>query len=323
MKNLFYSTLFLAFVLGCQTDSKKKNIVVSQKRYDIPAFNEDSAFAYIEKQVSFGPRVPGTEGHDRCADWLESKLSEFGLNAQIENFKTRRFDGKVINGKNIVASLNPQASKRVFLCAHWDTRYKADYDKLKSTDPILGADDGGSGVGVALEIARVLSQTSEFDMGLDIVLFDAEDQGEEDGNVDSWGLGAQHWSNAHKSQYNPKYGILLDMVGARGAQFFREGYSLQSAPNVVYKIWKVAEDMGYSDLFIPRDGRGVVDDHYFINRNTGWPVVDIIHTNQNKGTGFGSHWHTHDDNLEVIDKNVLKRVGRVVLRVLCYEDQGR
>ena len=158
---------------------------------------------------------------------------------------------------------------------------------------------------------------------VDMVPVYLRDQGKNDGEINSWGIGAQKWSNKNKGSYRPKYGILLDMVGARDARFYQEGFSLQSAPNLVYKVWKTAENLGYGDVFVKQQGRGVVDDHYFINKNAGWPVVDIIHTNQGQGTGFGAHWHTHDDDLDIIEKSVLKKVGRVVLTTLCQTDQGK
>lgn len=312
----------LLFLFSCKED-KPSNIQVTQRKYDVPAFDADSAFSFVADQLSFGPRVPGSEGHEKCANYLAGKLKSYGLNGKLESFSATRFDGQPINGKNVVGSLNPQAKKRVFICAHWDSRFMADYDQEKKDAPILGADDGASGVAVALEVARVLSQSPDFKMGLDVVFFDAEDQGDDEGETDSWGIGAQRWSNKHKANYNPKFGILLDMVGAEDATFFRERFSMQTAPNLVYKIWKTAEQLGYGHVFINQDGRGVVDDHYFIHQNTGWATVDIIHTKNGGNTGFGAHWHTHGDDLSVIDRKMLRTVGRVVLNVLCKEDTGQ
>lgn len=323
MKKALTIVVLIGLLFSCQ-DEKKKNIEVKQESYSIPTLHADSAYEYIARQVAFGPRVPGMESHAKCADWLEEKLASFGIATEVQAFEAKRFDGVPISGKNIIGKINPDAKKRVFLCAHWDSRFKADYDDEDKESPIAGADDGASGVGLAMEVARVLQASKDFKMGLDIVFFDAEDQGNDDGAPESWGIGAQRWSNAYKSGYNPRYGILLDMVGAKDAVFFRERYSMQTAPNVVFKIWKIAEDLGYSDLFRQQDGRGVVDDHYFINQNAGWPVADIIHTKQTtNGTGFGEHWHTHDDDMDVIDKNTLKRVGKVIIHTLCREDQGR
>ena len=273
--------------------------------------------------MSFGPRVPGTEAHSQCAVWLKNKLTDIGLDARIEPFSAKRYDGLTLEGKNIIGVLNPSAKDRVFVCAHWDSRFQSDYDTEDKSSPVMGADDGASGVGVAMEIARTLANEPEFDLGLDIIFFDAEDQGQNDGDVNSWGIGAQKWSNRNKSSYRPKFGILLDMVGAENARFYQEKYSMQTAPNVVYKVWRTAENLGYGNVFVKQEGRGVVDDHYFINRNAGWPVADIIHTNNEPGTGFGKHWHTQHDDMDVISKNTLKVVGRVVVATLCQVDQGK
>jgi hypothetical protein len=322
VREILLLVLFFSF-LSCGED-KPSNIDVKARSYEIPRFDQDSAYQFIKAQVDFGPRVPGSRSHEQCANWLEHKLESFGLSSVQESFHAVRYDGQKIEGKNIVASLNPKAKKRIFLCAHWDSRFQADHDKDRKNEPILGADDGASGVGVALEVARQLAMVKDFKLGLDIVFFDAEDQGEDGGsNSDSWGLGAQKWSNLHKGDYSPKYGILLDMVGAKDAQFYREDISVKMAPNVVHKIWKTAERLGFGDLFIAQDGRSVIDDHYFIYRNAGWPVADIIHTKQGQGNGFGAHWHTHGDDMTVIDKGTLRKVGKVVLTVLCEEDLGR
>ena len=322
MRALF-SGLVLLILFAC-AEEKPKNIEVNSRSYSAPAFNKDSAFAYVEKQVSFGPRVPGTEAQQQCADWLRDKLTSFGLETTQEEFTAKRFDGVDINGINIFGRLNPKAKKRIFISAHWDSRFMADFDTERKDEAIAGADDGASGVGVCMEVARILAQEENFNIGLDVVFFDAEDQGQDGGdNPDSWGIGAQKWSNKHKSSYRPEYGILLDMVGAKDARFFRERFSMQSAPQVVFKIWKVAGQMGYDHVFINQDGRGVVDDHYFINRNAGWPVADIIHTKSGGETGFGSHWHTHNDDMEVIDPNMLSIVGKVVTQVLVSEDLNK
>lgn len=325
MRKLIYILLIpTLFLIGCKEDKKAANIEVKSRNYSIPNFNKDSAYAYVDQQVAFGPRVPGMEGHAQCAEWLTAKLKQFGWNTRQETFTANRYDGLPMNGINVVGQLNPSAKQRIFLCAHWDSRFQADYDKDRPKDPILGADDGASGVGVILEIARILAAVDDFKMGVDVVFFDAEDQGNDGGNdTDSWGIGAQKWSNKNKGSYRPDYGILLDMVGAKEARFYQERYSMQSAPQVVYKVWKIADQLGYSGIFLQQEGRGVVDDHFFINRNAGWPVIDIIHTDNVGANGFGDHWHTHGDDMSVIDKNMLGIVGKVVTTVLCYEDLNK
>ena len=168
-----------------------------------------------------------------------------------------------------------------------------------------------------LEMARVL-HAHPVDIGVDFVLFDTEDQGNDssDGedNGATWCLGSQYWAkNRHKPGYFPYSAILLDMVGAKGARFGKEGLSLQYAPETVNKIWNLASSMGYGDYFVQQNIGGLTDDHYFVIKDANIPMIDIINT---QGTGenlFGAYHHTHDDNMSIIDKNTLKAVGQVMV----------
>ena len=162
------------------------------------------------------------------------------------------------------------------------------------------------------------------DIGVEIILFDAEDQGESGAqNDESWGLGAQYWSrNMHKGGYKPQYGILVDMVGAKGAEFAKAGYSKHFAPQLLEKVWKLAQDMGYGNYFVSINGAGVTDDHYFVNTITGIPMIDIINQVGNPEGNFGAHWHTQQDDIGIIDKRTLKAVGQVLLAVV-YRENNR
>lgn len=235
-----------------------------------------------------------------------------------QNFKTRTYNNKVLNARNIIASYNPDVNNRVLLCAHWDSRPYADWDENAENNfsPIDGANDGASGVGVLMEIGRQLYLDNS-KLGVDIVLFDAEDYGEhkqERGqHQDTWALGSQYWSkNMHIPNYNASYGILLDMVGAEDARFTKEYYSLLYARGVVDKVWKTASKLGYSNYFVNIEEGSIMDDHYYINKYAKIPTIDIIHT-ENSSTGFFEHWHTKNDNIENISPNTLKIVGEVVL----------
>lgn len=293
------------------------------ERKSLPAVNKDSLYHFVARQVNFGPRVVNSEGHRACRDWLADKFRSFGWEVQLQDFQARAYTGEMLNGSNIIASWNPEASRRVLLCAHWDTRHMADYDpdEERRNEPILGADDGGSGVAVLLEIARLIPQ-QDVSSGVDIVLFDAEDYGNDNGqDSESWGLGSQHWSkNLHKPGYTAEFGILLDMVGSKGARFPKEGISMQFAPQIVDKVWKTAKSMGYGHMFVnDRDGY-ITDDHLFVNMNAKIPTIDIINRRANQE--FGIHWHTHMDDLNVIDKNTLRAVTKVVQKVVADFDEG-
>ena len=296
----------------------------------VPSFNRDSAYAYVAQQVAFGPRVPGTEEHQACKDWLAGKLEAFGAQTQVQEFTA----DMVTIGKqpafNIIGSYNPGASRRILLAAHWDTRFQADYDPdpEKRKEAILGADDGASGVAVLLEVARQLQQ-NPLDLGVDIIFFDAEDQGfdaapGQEPQPETWCLGAQHWSrNFHRAGYDAEYGVLLDMVGAANARFPKEGYSVYFGPDVVEKVWKLAQEMGHGNYFDDTKIQGgVTDDHYFVNTIAKIPMIDIINKPIGSETGFGPYWHTHDDDLDVIDKRTLKAVGQVMLALLYNESNN-
>ncbi len=160
-------------------------------------------------------------------------------------------------------------------------------------------------------------------IGIDIVLFDAEDQGGSGGGYvrESWCLGAQHWSkNPHVPNYKAEFGILLDMVGARGARFAKEGVSLKHASAYVQLVWETAWELQYSDFFVNEEERQIVDDHVFINEIRKIPTIDIINLPKNSETGFGDYWHTHRDNMDIISKSTLKAVGQTLLQVVYQKD---
>lgn len=297
-----------------------------REKVAVPKFERDSALAYVARQIEFGPRVPNTDAHRKTKEWLVAQFKRFGAKVIEQDFEAEAYTGAKLQATNIIAQFNPGAKKRVLLGAHWDTRPFADspINEERREEPILGADDGGSGVAVLLEVARQL-QANPISLGVDIVLFDAEDYGESGGeNPDSYALGSQYWArNPHvKGAQKPQFGILLDMVGARGARFPKEYFSMQFAPQIVNKVWKLAQDMGYGNYFVNEQGGAITDDHYYVNKIARIPMIDIINRARGTQTGFGEHWHTHEDNMEIIDKRVLRAVGQVVLSVLYREANG-
>ncbi len=284
-----------------------------------PDFNADSAFAGVKKQVGFGPRVPGTPAHKKCAAWLVTELKRRGLNVIEQPFKAPKYTGDgAWSGVNIIAQYRPENPRRVLLAAHWDSRFIADKDTRDTLKPIDGADDGGSGVAVLLEIARHLQQTP-VDIGVDLILFDVEDQGDDDDNAkpDTWCLGSQHWAkNMHAPGYSPYYAILLDMVGAKNAQFKKEGISRQVAPRLVNQIWDLAASMGYGQYFIQQEVPGITDDHAYVIKLARIPMIDVISMPNDTPKIFGDYHHRHADNLSIIDPQVLKAVGQVMTTVI-------
>ncbi len=293
----------------------------------IPDFNADSAYSFIERQIGFGPRVPETEAHTACAAWLVSTLDGYASEVKVHEFKAHIYDNSILSGKNIIAAFNPGFQKRIFLSSHWDSRPFADHDAnpSKHNTPIDGANDGASGTGILLEIARQLSLQNP-KIGVDIVLFDLEDYGPPQYNQtnqgnETWGLGSQYWANnPHTFGYSANFGILLDMVGASDAVFPKEGFSMYYAPDIVEKVWNIARSIGYEDYFLEESGGYITDDHYFINTIAAIPTINIIHLDNKSVNGaFYDYWHTENDNLEQIDPATLKIVGQTVLTVIFRE----
>ncbi|HAR19556.1 MAG TPA: peptidase, partial [Cytophagales bacterium] len=211
------------------------------------------------------------------------------------------------------------------IASHWDSRPFADNSKLNTNKPIDGANDGASGVGVILELARVLQHDTALKVGVDFILFDGEDYGQPENSgfpemKDSWCLGSQYWAkNLHKPGYVAYYGILLDMVGGKNAKFAMDGTSAYYAPEVQKKIWNIAAQSGYQSFFIKQQSEEIIDDHFYVNRDAKIPMIDIIEWEPSDGSYFSPTWHTHDDNLANIDKNTLRAVGQTLLNILFNE----
>jgi len=325
-----YKTLILSSLLillaSCADNRNNKAVTqtTTQKQViTIPSFNADSAYNYVKKQLDFGPRVPGSDAHKQCANWFINFFEEKADTVYIQDFKTRLYDGKAIDGKNIIASFNPNAKKRIILAAHWDSRPFADHDPDENNwnTPIDGANDGASGVGIIMEIARLLNQ-NPINIGIDMILFDLEDYGAPQQlnymSNDDWALGSQYWAkHPHIYNYKAYFGILLDMVGAANPKFPKEYYSQQFAAWVSNEVWRIAREIGYADYFSNEIGHPINDDHIAMNTIAKIPTIDIIHLeNDSENGSFYPYWHTLNDNLEQIDAKTLEMVGNVVLNVI-------
>lgn len=314
-------------ILSCGAGSKKTS-VPTESNVVKPSFDSDSSFRYVEMQTLFGPRVPNTKSHDACKDYLSEKMKTFGAKTTLQDCKLTAWDGTKLNATNIIASFQPEKTRRILLCAHWDSRPWADQDADPANwhTPIEGANDGASGVGVLMEIARQLQlEASKGNLpayGVDLVFLDAEDMGtpkfsKKGDDEDSWCLGTQYWAKeAKKSGYQAEFGILLDMVGGKAPNFMWDYYSRQYAPQVLQKVWATAATLGYNSFFVAAEGGAITDDHLYVNRIAGIPCIDIIDYNPGTGTGFVPYWHTLDDTMKNIDKNSLKMVGETLMNVL-------
>ncbi|MDB5235161.1 MAG: glutamine cyclotransferase [Hymenobacter sp.] len=330
----------LLFLTGCPdkkaVETADTGATAEPKLPKAPVFNADSAYAFTAKQVAFGPRVPNSKAHIATGDWLVAKLKSYGLKVMEQPFEAMTFDGTNIHARNIIAQYQPQAARRVAIFGHWDTRPFADADKdpKKKNKPMDGASDGASAVAVALEMARVLSQQPDSlapNVGVDFIFFDAEDWGHDDttqaglknqldgSGTDSWCLGSQYWTtHLLPAGYKAEYGVLLDMVGAKGGRFTREETSRINARTALDKIWNVGTQLGYSDFFRYEDTGGITDDHVYTNK-AGIPTLDIYDHPSYGGEYFPAYHHATTDNMSIIDRKTLKAVGQTMVQSLYVE----
>ena len=326
-KNIFAVISLVLLVASCG-NLKKQTTDESASLLPVgPVFCADSAYLYCQAQCDFGPRTMNSKAHDDCEKWIISKFESFGMQVTPQKAVLKGYDGTSLNSTNIIASYRPDLTDRVLLCAHWDSRPWADNDPDEANwkTPVMAANDGASGVAVMLEIARLLSKDT-LQLGVDFICFDAEDWGvpqwnEDNFDSDSWALGAQYWStNLHKKGYRARFGILLDMVGGQGAQFYKEAMSVQYANHIVEKVWRAAQVVGYGSMFPSQQGTGVTDDHISVNTKAKIPTIDIIPYYPNcEQSSFGPTWHTVNDDMEHIDKNTLQAVGQTLIQVLFSE----
>lgn len=332
MSRIFNILLLLAcalFVTGCGAAPKKQ----TQAQPDV-SFSGDSAYAYVAGQVAFGPRVPGSNAHHDCVLYLGRTLERLGATVEIQTGELQRYDGEWQHIANICAHLPADSAyadkPAILLCAHYDSRPWADQEEDYSQRmvPIAGANDGASGVGVLMEVARQWALLKEHKRPVEIVLFDCEDLGTPDFYLGqqrehTWCLGAQLWAKTYvegrKANGDGReyaFGVLLDMIGDPNASFPREYYSEYYAGKYVDKIWRAAEQLGYSHRFVNMQAYPITDDHYYVNAVAKVPCVDIIHYVPGSDTGFAWWWHTQKDDMSNISSNTLQEVGKVLMAVI-------
>lgn len=320
MKMLYAMVGLAMMTMACGSGNNAATTTENNSDQTAPpamTFSADSAYSYVKQQCDMGPRVPGTPAHERCAQWLTASLRQWCDTVVVQQAPVTTFDGKQLNCKNIVGTFNPQSSDRLLVLAHWDCRPWADNDPDPSLrqQPVMGANDAASGTAVILELARLMAQQRP-EVGVDLLLVDVEDWGENE-NEDSWALGTQHWANnPHVAGYRANCGILLDMVGTRGARFTQEYFSKQYAQGVIDMVWKTASQSGFGSYFINQDGGAITDDHVMVNRLAGIPTIDIIDMRLDSDTGFFDGWHTTHDTLDQIDPATLRAVGQTLVNLI-------
>ncbi|MEI6555365.1 MAG: M28 family peptidase [Paludibacter sp.] len=323
MRKIFLLFLPMLICTSCtQTTRSEKN---KEKEIAVPTFNSDSAYIFTARQVEFGARVPNTKAHNMCAVYLSGELKRFGAEVIEQKANLTAFDGTILKSVNIIGSFNSKAEARILLMSHWDSRPWADHDPdpAMRKKPVMAANDGASGVGILLEMARLMAKAKPT-VGVDIFFCDSEDYGQPENesggsSENSWCLGTQYWAHSpHVSGYTARFGILLDMVGASQATFYREQASVYYAANVVEKVWSTAQSQGFGQFFSNEKGGAITDDHIFVNQITGIPTIDIIQYDSKTG-GFGSYWHTTHDTMDKVDKATLNAVGTTLMHVVYNE----
>jgi glutaminyl-peptide cyclotransferase len=314
---------FVALVLwsaGCARNSQPSPPVppnqgspsTPMSRTQIPTASGKRAFSFLTAQTDFGPRNPNSPGHAACLTYLMSMMSGLADRVSRQDFTHEGYDGEILELSNVVASFRPEATARILLCAHWDTRPRADQDPDTSKRHllILGANDGASGVAVLLELASLFKQTPP-PIGVDLVLFDGEDYGKESDHQ-LYFLGARYYAAHKQDRTPPRFGILLDMVGDTYLDLPVESFSRRYAPDVVDLVWKTAARLGYGQ-FSPAEGTEVLDDHIPLNE-AGIRTIDIIDFNYPDLTN--RFWHTHQDIPANCSSESLEAVANVLSSVV-------
>ena len=294
-----FLTMLLAGTISCQRDASVRGDNAGM----IP-FDGKEAFGYLEQQVAFGPRVPGTAAHDQAREWIVSQLRNHTNRVSIQPF-TGILDGREVAMQNILCSFSPDNPDRVLLCAHWDSRSHADKESspADSDKPVPGANDGASGVAVLLEAAASIA-AHEPDVGVDIALFDGEDGGSY-GDDDSWLLGSRYFATIMPAGYHPRYAILLDMIGDRNLNLSRD-YTSESAAPVLWE--KVLKECGALGIPVDPQTISVLDDHVPLIKR-GIPAVDLIDFDY-------PSWHTVSDTPDKCSAQSLETIGRLVLTII-------
>lgn len=296
MKKYNFTALLLIFTcVSCQPKS--------------PLFSGENAFQHLIKQCSFGPRNPGSEGHKNTLNYYLNTFKGLADTVFTQSFEDEmpRTRAKV-KMNNVIAQFNRESNKQIMISAHWDTRPWADTGSImKKEMPILGANDGASGVAVIIELAYIFKQNPP-PIGVSLVLFDAEDYGVPG---DSWTYckGSQYFARNLPISY-PEYGINIDMIADRQPEFYIERISYQQNASLVLELWELSEELGLK-AFKKQAKDSIFDDHVPLYEIAGIPAINIIDFDYpNDKTNY---WHTHNDIVQNCSPNGLYQVGTLLI----------
>ena len=299
MRPLFATVLLLASCEGTPPPPKE--------------FDGAAAFRYVETQLAFGPRIPGSPGHTQMAAWLDSLLRTRADTVIAQRWTHVTRSGDSLPMVNLLARFNSAATHRVLYLAHWDTRPRADAAGSRDTMlPVPGANDGGSGVAILLGMADALKKLPP-ETGVDLLFVDGEDYGSFNAGEDQDVLiGSRYYAANLPAGERPRYAILFDMVGDRDLRIPREGNSVTGAPDVVEMVWAQAEQMGYGNIFVRADFGPTIDDHVPLQQ-AGIRAIDLIDFDYGPGNSF---WHTGQDTVDKLSAHSFEVVGEVVLETM-------
>jgi glutaminyl-peptide cyclotransferase len=276
-------------------------------------FDDQSAFGYIQTQVGFGPRVPGTEAHRKMGNWLDSLLRQRADSVIVQSWNHVTARGDTLPLRNFIARYNPAAEKRILLFAHWDSRPVADGPQSRdSTKPVLGANDGGSGVALLLGVADVLKRSPPL-AGVDLLFVDGEDYGDFTKVPADVLIGSRYYGAHQVPGPQPLYAVLFDLVADKDLQIYQEGNSLVGAPEVVELVWETAKDLGYAGYFIASPRHTLIDDHLELQK-AGIRAIDVVDFDY-------PAWHTEYDTIDKVSPASLQVVGDVALALVRRESR--
>jgi glutaminyl-peptide cyclotransferase len=280
----------------------------------VPAFDGRESQRWIERQCALGPRVPGTKAHQRWIEMVTTYFDSLGVPVRREEFRRPSpLGGDSLRLSNLIASVRPGVRPRLLLGAHWDSRPWADEDPDPAMRqlPVPGANDGASGVAVLLVLARMMRESPP-PLGVDLAFFDMEDMGRPE-RPEAYCEGSRYMAT-HWPGTPPDWVVVLDMVGSEAAEFGREAYSVQQAPELVDLLFRLAAEKGYRE-WNSESVYAVVDDHLSFQA-VGVPAVDVI--------GFNDpNWHTRRDDPRRTSALRLFRVGSVLAELTWGGHLGR
>ncbi len=317
IKIIPFLCLFLFIVFnGCKKETEQpinKPAFELSSTADIPFFNGESAYKHVANYAEFGARVPNTKAHTDAKNYILSIINKYADKVVKQDFTISGYDGVKLDLTNIIASFNPAQAKRILICTHWDSRPWADAenDTLLHKQPVHGVNDGGSGVGIMLEAARILKEKQP-NIGVDLLFVDGEDYGKSS-DLSMFCLGSKYFA-ATKNDYHPAFGILLDLVGDKEAKFYKEENSINAAEDVVDLFWDAAAKVS-AVSFVNQNKYSIYDDHIPLIKN-GIRTIDIIDAElvgADKTLGRRAYWHTLKDDLSNIGQAAITDVGNTLI----------